>query len=73
VTHVLVELDEGAGVDEQLDALAGGHLALGVLLLLGAHLRVDDGLLVAGAQVGDLAGGGGQVGLRGRHWLHGRL
>jgi hypothetical protein len=32
VPHVLVELDEGAGVDEQLDALARGHLALGVLL-----------------------------------------
>jgi hypothetical protein len=58
VAHVLVELDERARVDEQLDALARGHLALGVLLLLRRDFRVDDGFLVAGAQVGDLAGGG---------------
>ena len=58
VPHVLVELDEAAGVDEQLDALARGELALRVLLLLRRLLGVDDGLLVASAQVGDLAGGG---------------
>ena len=58
VPHVLVELDEAAGVDEQLDALARGELALRVLLVVRRLLGVDDGLLVAGAQVGDLAGGG---------------
>lgn len=57
VAHVFVELDERAGVDEQLDALAGGQLALLVLLLLGDGLRVDDGLLVPPAEVGDLSGG----------------
>ncbi|MBG9885138.1 hypothetical protein ABE10_00765, partial [Bacillus toyonensis] len=50
VAHVLVELDEAAGVDEQVDALAGRHLALRVLLLLRDLLRRDDGLVVARAQ-----------------------
>ena len=69
VAHVLVELDEAAGVDEQLDALARGELALRVLLVVRRLLGVDDGLLVARAQVGDLSGGGGEVGLIG-HAFH---
>ena len=62
VAHVLVELDEAAGVDEQLDALAGGQLALRVLLLVRRLSASTHGLLVARAEVGDLAGGGGEVG-----------
>src|SRR5690606_35467260 len=58
VSHILVELDEAAGIDEQLEALAGGHLALGVLLLLRGLFGVDDRLGVASAKVSDLAGSG---------------
>ena len=65
VAHVLVELDERARVDKQLDPLARGELALGVLLVARDGLGIDDRLLVAGAEVGDLAGGRGQVALGG--------
>ena len=65
VADVLVELDERARVDEELDALARRHLALGVLLLLRRDFRVDDGFLVPRAQVGDLSGGGGEVAVGG--------
>ncbi len=69
VADVFVELDEAARVDEELDALAGSHLALGVLLLPGDLLGLGDRLVQAGAEVGDLAGGRGEV--RGvRHGFH---
>ena len=58
----LVELDERALVEQRLDALAGGHLALGVLLLdrplrAGVHR-----LVVALLEFGELAGRGVRVG-----------
>ena len=57
VPRELVELDEGALVEEHLDPLAGGLAALGVLLLdrlrrAGVH-RLVEALL----EVGELAGG----------------
>ena len=57
----LVELDEGALVEEQLDALAGGLAALRVLLLdrLG-RARVDR-LVEPALEVGELARGGVDV------------
>ena len=57
----LVQLDERAFVEERVDALAGGLLALCVLLLdraLGAGVH---GLVVAPAQVGELAGRGMRI------------
>jgi hypothetical protein len=57
----LVELDERAVVEKRLDALAGGLLALRVLLLHGARGPGVDRLVVAPLQVGELAGGGVQV------------
>ena len=57
-----VELDEGALVEQHLDALAGGLLALGVLLLDRPRRAGVDGLVVAAVQVGELAGGGVRVG-----------
>ena len=51
----LVELDEGALVEELLDALAGGHLALGVLLLDRLGRARVDGLVDAPVEVGQLA------------------
>jgi hypothetical protein len=65
VANILVELDEAPGVDKHLDALPGGELALRVLLLLSRLLGVQDGLLIPRAEVGDLAGCGGEVGLIG--------
>ena len=72
----LVQLDEAAGVEQQLDALARGQLALGVLLLdplLAAAqlgLRVERGQLVAwiqpGEALGALRGGDAARGLGGR-------
>ena len=61
VAHVLVDLDEAACVDEQLDALARGQLALRVLLLTRDEFGGDHRFVVSGAQIRDLAGGG-QVG-----------
>ena len=51
----LVELDEGAVVEQFQDPLAGGHLAPGVLLLDGARRPGVDGLVQAALQVGELA------------------
>ena len=61
----LVELDERPLVEELLDPLAGGHLALGVLLLdrpLGGRVHR---LVQPPVQVGDLAGRGVDVDLVG--------
>ncbi len=53
----LVQLDEGALVQEEFDALAGGEFALGVLLLHGA-LRAGVGrLLDTPLQIRELARG----------------
>ena len=57
----LVELGERARVEQLLDALAGGALALGVLLVHGPRRAGMDGLVRAAAQVGQLAGGGVDV------------
>ena len=43
----LVQLDERALVEQRVDALAGGHLALGVLLLDGSRRAGVHGLVVA--------------------------
>ncbi len=48
-----VELLERAGVEQLLDPLAGGQLALGVLLLLRLRIRVD-GLLAQLLELGEL-------------------
>ena len=60
----LVELDEGALVEEQLDALAGGLAALGVLLLDRLRRAGVHGLVEAPLQVGELAGGRVDVDVR---------
>ncbi len=65
VADVLVEFDEAARVDELLDPLACGALAFRVLLGLRGLLGVENGLLEARAEVGDLAGGGREIGLFG--------
>src|SRR5699024_9908333 len=53
---VLVHLDEAALVEEELDALAGGLLAAGVLLLDGAIRTGVGDLGHATLEVGELAG-----------------
>ena len=53
----LVELDEGALVEEHLDPLAGGLPALGVLLLDGLGGARVHGLVEPAVEVGELAGG----------------
>ena len=60
----LVELDERALVEEQLDPLAGGLAALGVLLLDRLRRAGVDGLVEASVQVGELAGRGVEVDVR---------
>ena len=57
----LVELDEGALVEEQLDALAGGLAALGVLLLDRLRAARVHRLVEATVQVRQLARGGVDV------------
>ena len=57
VAHELVELDERALVEQLLDALAGGLLALGVLLLDRGLAARGHGLVVAHLEIGELAGG----------------
>jgi hypothetical protein len=68
----LVQLDERTLVEQGEDPLAGGHLALGVLLLDRARRAGVHRLVVAALQVGQLAGGGVRVeiGTRGVycHW-----
>ncbi len=65
VAGELVELDEGALVEEHLDALAGGLAALRVLLLHGLRRPGVHGLVEASLEVGELAGGRVQVDLVG--------
>ena len=55
VAHELVEFDEGAVVEQLLDALARGLLALGVLLLDRRLAAGRHGLVVAALEVGELA------------------
>ena len=57
VPDELVELDERAVVEQLVDALAGGLLALGVLLLDRGLAARGHGLVVALLEVGELAGG----------------
>ena len=57
----LVHLDERALVEQRLDPLAGGHLALGVLLLDRPRRPGVHRLVVAPVQVGELARGGVDV------------
>jgi hypothetical protein len=57
VADELVELHEGAVVEQLVDALAGGHLAARVLLLDGGLAARGDGLVVPLLEVGELAGG----------------
>jgi hypothetical protein len=57
----LVQFDERAGVEQQLDALTGGLLALGVLLLDHARRAGVHCFLVAPVQVGQLPGRGVDV------------
>ena len=59
----LVELDEGALVEQQLDALAGGLLAPRVLLLDRARRPGVHRLVGPALQVRQLAGGGVDVDL----------
>ena len=54
----LVHLDERVLVEQRVDALAGGHLALGVLLLHRPRRARVHRLVVAPVQVGELAGRG---------------
>ena len=61
----LVELGERARVEQLLDALARGALALGVLLVHGPRGARVDGLLGPPAQVGELPGRGVDVRARG--------
>ena len=56
-----VELHEGAGVQEQVDALAGGVLAAGVLLLDGFRAGGLLGTGLAVAEIGNLSRGRGQI------------
>ena len=56
VPRELVELGEGPLVEKSQYALAGGHLALGVLLLDGRGRRGMDGFLDPSGQVGGFAG-----------------
>ena len=72
VAHELVELDEGAGVEQLGDALARRHLALGVLLLDRRLAGRGHGFVIALLEVGELAGGRGEVGAVSRfgHAVH---
>jgi hypothetical protein len=58
-----VELDERALVEQHGDALAGGLLAAGVLFLHGAGRAGVHGLVGAPLKVGELPGGGVDIGL----------
>jgi hypothetical protein len=61
VPRELVHLDERPLVEQSADALAGGHLAFGVLLVHGSRGAGVHGLVVAAMQVGKPAGGGVRV------------
>jgi hypothetical protein len=61
----LVHLDERSLVEQRVDPLAGGHLALRVLLLDGAVRAGVHRLVVAQVQVGKPARSGVQVGVVG--------
>jgi hypothetical protein len=49
-----IHLDEAAGVEQMLDAFAGGELALGVLLLDAARAAAFEGRRVATIQLGEI-------------------
>src|SRR5690606_17664030 len=73
----LVDLDERALVEEQVDPLASGLLAPGVLLLDGPGRSGVDRLVEPELEIGQLAGRGVDVRLllgirRGRGFTHGR-
>ena len=72
VAHELVELDERAGVEQLVDALARRLLALGVLLLDRRLAARRHGFVVAHLEVGELARGRGEVGAVSRfgHAVH---
>ena len=72
VPRQLVHLDERVLVEQRVDPLAGGHLALGVLLLDRARRAGVDGLVVATVQVGEPAGGGVEVDVLGHLGAAGR-
>ena len=57
----LVELGEGARVEQPVDPLARGHLALGMLAFHGPRRAGVNGLVPALLQDGDLAGGGVRI------------
>jgi hypothetical protein len=61
VSRELVQLDERALVEQCSDALAGGLLALGVLLLDCALRAGVHCLVVATAQIGELSRGGVRI------------
>jgi len=61
VPREAVEFDEAVLVEELLDALAGGLLALGMLLFHGAGGSGVDRVVVAAAPVGEAAGCGAHV------------
>ena len=63
VTREGVELHEGARVEQGVDALAGGHLALGVLFCYGSFGACVDRLVAASLQVCEFARGGANVDL----------
>jgi hypothetical protein len=77
----LVELGEGARVEQPVDPLPRGHLALGVLPFHGPCRAGVNGLVPALLQDGDLAGGGVRVrgaarlvsGICGYGWFAGNL
>ena len=60
VSHELVELDEGALVEQQLDALARRLLALGMLLLDRRLAARRHGRVVADLEVGEFSRGRGE-------------
>ncbi len=62
MAHEFIELDERALVEQQVDALAGGHLAFGVLLLDRGQTAGGHGFVVAVLEVGEFACRGREVG-----------
>ena len=58
-----VELEEAALVEQQVDALAGGLAPAGVLALDGALRPGVHDVVLTAVPVGELAGGGVDVGL----------
>ena len=63
VRHELVDLDEAAGIEEQLDALARGELARGVLALDAGGAAAEHRLLVHLLELLDLFFDGHRTGI----------